>query len=104
MRTIQGYTKLLGPNHGIFADEKFIIAYNSFFFGATVSDVISLVLNGVDRDFDGCMEKDKDMHDIEYYREDLSLWIFMVCQTWCFFGANLLILVMIIRYSKKLDD
>ena len=69
IRSIRENTKLLGPDLGVYANEKFIRLYNGCFVAASIFDIVSLALFSWHRDFNGCMEIDKDPHSKELYRE-----------------------------------
>ena len=43
-RRINKYTEMLGPEKGIFANERFMLIYNGCFFVAVIFDTVSFVM------------------------------------------------------------
>ena len=95
---IRSYVKKLSINQGIFANEKFMILYNFLFFGVAISRTVSTILMLTYESVDYC--NNEHSYDAEFkYRLNIANSFFLVSSKVCFFGAHVLMLIMIIRYS-----
>ena len=102
---IRSYIKKLELDQGIFANEKFIIIYNCFFFGVSISRTISTVLVLASfRSVDFCTDFDDSINSASLYKLNIADIFFLICSNVSFYGAHICMLIMIIRYSRQLDE